>query len=381
MGNEVDVLCFGNKNCLVPIEISDGVRVFHVRDRLWELIKKESKNKYVKRIGNILCRISQLIFMYWFPMTSWTVPKRFENLALNLQKLNQYDIVVSSYAPFEAAWAGWKVKKKFKDVKWVLYILDTFTNRGKSKFFSEKWNDKHGWRWEKNFFPTADKIITLKCHEKHHQQERYIPYKNKLFFTDIPLYDVHKYDNVEMKAKTDEKNFVYTGRIDSHWYSPIEMCELFLQLCDNKNWKLHFFGNPSDCENYLDKMNEKSNGKIIKEGFISRKRVEYELKNADVLVSFSHKDSDMVQSKIFDYMSTGNKIIHLTDSTGRDSVREYYKEYPYAYILDSKDIKKKDTLRKVVEFIELDRNPNSANSIEDLFHDNRPNTTARIILS
>lgn len=376
-GNQVDVVCFGARTCKTPIEIATGLRVFHVKDRMWEILQ-EKNQKAFKRIGGVLCRMNQLSMMHFFPMSSITVPLRYFILCDYLYKNYEYDELVSTYAPFEACWAAYKLCKKNEKIGWSLYILDTFTNRGASKFFSEEWNDKHGWRWEKIFFSKASKIINLRCHEKHHQQERYDIFRNKMYFTDIPLFNPHKFDNIDAINHDEELCFVYTGRIDSHWYSPVKLCELFSYISKGKDWRLHFFGNPSDCEKYLDEMYDRTNGKIVKEGFVSRETVIREMKSADVLVSFGHMDSDMVQSKIFDYMSTGAKILHLTNFSFRDSAREYYKKYENAFVLDEKNISDKETMKNLVFFLENGQKL-STEKLTSLFVENRPETTVKIL--
>jgi hypothetical protein len=373
-GYFVDVLCFGIESSETPIKCEGNLRIYTVKDRLWERLIRKGYGKS----GRIICRLSQFLMMHWFPMTSITVPNRFSKMARNLHEKNHYTTVVSSYAPFEACWAGYKIKQKNPDIEWDIYVLDTFTNRGASRFFSREWNDQHGWYWEKKFFEEASKVILLKCHEKHHGQNRYNPYRKKFYYVDIPLYDIHKFDKTARVHHEEEKRFVYTGRIDTHWYSPVQMAELFLEASKEKDWKLYFFGNPTDCENYLDIMQKKSYGKIVKAGFVSRETVEIELKNADVLVSYCHKDSDMIQSKIFDYMSTGNKIIHLTDSRFRDSARLYYEQYPNALILNTDSMDKNDMIKKIVEFTETDELV-TCKEMETLFVDNRPEATARVI--
>lgn len=376
-GNKVDVVCFGIGTYNTPIEIAPELRVFYVKDRMWERLQKKNQ-KEIKRIGRGVCRVNQLLMMHFFPMTTITVPLRYFLLCDYLYRKYEYDELVSTYAPFEACWAAYKLCEKNKKIRWSLYILDTFTNRGASKFFSEEWNDIHGWRWEKKFFAKASKIINLRCHEEHHQQERYNIFRNKMYFTDIPLFNPHKFDDVDIVNHDEELCFVYTGRIDSHWYSPVKLCELFSYISKDKDWRLHFFGNPSDCEKYLDEMNKKSNGKIIKEGLVNRDEAIKAVKNADVLVSFCYMDSDKIQSKIFDYMSTGTKILHLTDSSCRDSARDYYEKYENAFILDEKNIFDNRTLKKLVAFLE-NRHKISTENLMSLFVENRPESTAEIL--
>ena len=376
-GHEVDVVCFGDTANGEGIKIARNLRVFHVKDRLWERLQR-SQASYKVKIGRLICRISQFSVMYFFPMSSVSVPIRYYHLVKKIYNRNSYDEIISSYAPFEACYAACCLKKKNPDIRWSIYILDTFTNRGASKFFSEKWNDRHGWRWEKKFFPKTDKIINLRCHEKHHQQSRYNDFRYKMYFVDIPLFDPGKFQNIETEEHDEELRFVYTGRIDSHWYSPRKMCELFWKLSEGKNWRLHFFGNPGDCRDYLAEMNRLTNGKIVMDGFVSRDRVKQEIKNADVLVSFCHMDSDMVQSKIFDYMSTGSKILHLTDLKYRDSAREYYKKYRNAVILDETEWNDRRRMNQIVKFLE-DKEKIPISELQILFEDNRPQTTAWIL--
>lgn len=376
-GNKVDVVCFGDKTRKDEKIILPDLRLFHVKDRIWEIMRRSNKG-FVSKTGNIICRISQLLTMHFFPMSSFSVPIRYLRVVKELYKKNGYEEIVSSYAPFEACWAAYRLAMKKREIRWSIYILDTFTNRGASKFFSEKWNDSHGWRWEKQFFFRADKIINLRCHETHHKQNRYDAYRDKMFFVDIPLFDPAKFENVKVQPHEEELRFVYTGRIDSHWYSPKRICELFDKLSKGKNWKLHFFGNSGDCTAYLDEMNRLTNGKIVREGLVSRERVKEELKGADVLVSFCYMDSDKIQSKIFDYMSTGAKILHLTDFTARDSARDYYSCYNNALVLDDADWRDGKDLTQICSFLE-DGKRIPIDELKNLFKDNRPQTTAEIL--
>lgn len=376
-GYNVDLICFGSNNCMEPIIIKQGIRVFFVKDRLWERIWKKNGSTF-HLIGSIICRTSQLFMIHWFPMTSVTVPLRYYCIAKKIYENNKYDFIVSSYAPFEATYAAYKINKN--GTPWVMYVLDTFSNRGRSKLFSRKWNETHGWRWERKFFSSASRIIVMKCHESHHQKSRYDFCRNKLFFSDIPLYNPNKYNGVKDITHDTSLRFVYTGRIDSHWYSPKEICDLFCHLSDKKNWTLHFFGRPTDCDKYLDDMSEKTAGKIVKEGFVSRERVMEEIKNADVLVSCCHSDSEMIQSKIFDYMSSGNKIIHITRKGLRDSAVDYYSDYPNAFIINIEDFDNVDIINHLVNFLESEIKIGYY-ELHNLFPSNRPENTASLIES
>ncbi len=90
--------------------------------------------------GKLLIRAAQITHYFSYPYISRTVTERYYACAKKLMDRYQYDVVISSYAPMEAAVAGEKIKKN-TDVFWVLYILDIFTNRGDSKLLNAKQNN------------------------------------------------------------------------------------------------------------------------------------------------------------------------------------------------------------------------------------------------
>ena len=80
---------------------------------------------------------------------------------------------------------------------------------------------------------------------------------------------------------------------------------------------------------------------------ISHDDVLEKIYNADVLLSIGNKESPMVPSKIYEYMSTGKPIIHFYFYDG-DPCIEPLKRYGNALLIKDNDKLSKD---KIFEFL------------------------------
>ncbi len=382
-GNEVHVLCYGDKN-MIDVEMYEGVQIHYIKYRIYDRLLKFSEKNFDKIIGKVthllamlLIRIPGLLYLGLYPMNSITNINSIYKMIKKLHRNYNYDVVVSTYSPFDGLIAGYLLKKKNKNLLFVLYVLDTLSNRGKSKWFSRKWTEKMGYKWEQRIYPYADAILNMKCHENHHKKNRYKPYADKMYIVDIPLFEM-KNNEDETKSLFDStnKHFVYTGRVLSHLTDPIYLCELFLRLCKDQDYNLHFFSS-GDCEKTIIHYQKKANNKIIREGLVDRDTAIKALNDSDVLISIGCAESMKVPSKIFDYMSAKKKIIHFKKGD-LDVALEYYKKYPLALIISEEDSYEMN-IKKIHEFLSVENSFDSLENLEEIFKINKANHTASII--
>lgn len=383
-GNDVHVLSFGAANDIDAGDYED-VKLHYVKFRLYDRLLKF----YEKRIGSIsgkiayiiamiLIRMPGLFFLGLYPMNSIINIYYIYRMAKKLHNKYSYDMVISTYSPFDGLIAGYLIKRKFKDLLLVLYVLDTLSNRGPSKWFSSKWTERKGYKWERRIYPYADAVLNMKCHEGHHNNERYNQFRERLYTVDIPLFEPKEFKDGGIADLFDHENthFVYTGRILSHLTSPEYLCELFLKLSENQDYKLHFFSS-GDCETVLMQYQKQSNEKIIREGFVERNIAMKAVFDADILVSIGCAESMKVPSKIFDYMSAGKKIIHIKKSD-LDIALTYYEKYPLALIL-SEDDSYDENISRIKDFLYTEKDFNDIEDLNEVFKINKPNHTADII--
>jgi thiamine pyrophosphate-dependent acetolactate synthase large subunit-like protein len=84
----------------------------------------------------------------------------------------------------------------------------------------------------------------------------------------------------------------------------------------------------------IEKFSGETQGRIHHGGMVSFLQGQEILQNSDVLISIGNRDSDMVPSKTFEYMSYCKPIIHFY-TFKEDPVISTLSQYPVALLLDT----------------------------------------------
>ena len=384
MGYEVHVICYGNRD-FKSKAVFDGIFAYPVKKRLVltlrdyaEEIHETTRGQLYYKIAMLMNKFKKVLYLPFYPMTSLSSIIGYYRAAEKLHRKHSFDIIISVYNPLDALAAGMMMKKKWKNLKFVLYILDSLTNDGGNKYLSTEWAENKGWQWEKTIYKAADKILNLKCHEKHHQKERYQVFKDKMEVVDIPL--LRPLDNRANKpASPFEEGYlhwVYAGAIDIQYRNPKYLCQLFEAININQQYKMHFYSR-GDCEDIIMDFQKRTNGHLIRHGYVGIEESVNAVSNADILISIGNSNSDMIPSKIFEYMSTGKKIIHFYQREN-DSCLSYYQQYGQALLLNEKD-KFEDNMEKVENFIQASQVEISYDKLKAIYYKNLPSYTANII--
>ncbi len=372
--NKRDILKADKSLYFINAKLGDRLRKIGEQntDRIW--------GKFALVSGTSLIRLGQLVFWPWARMTSISVPLKYYNKIKEIYREKNIDMIISSHSPFDGMLGSYWFKKKNRDIRWVCYILDSLTNKGKTKFISSKTNDKKGWFWEQKFYKLADKIINIQCNEIHNKQKRYNAFRDKMYIADIPLMEesIIK-ESIKKKVPTSQNSVsaVYAGRLLSHLSSPKYLCEVFTKLSTRNDIKLEFYSS-GDCQSLVDGYNKRTNGKIVYKGIISHEKLLEIYEKTDILVSIGSRRPDMLPSKIFEYMSTGKKIIHVTKGDG-DICVEHFNKYPQALILDERE-PISESVKKVISFIKQEDKNVSVESLKTIFKINTPEYTADLML-
>lgn len=366
--HEVHVICLKNGDELQD-ELINGVDVHRIKPSLYRSLEL-SRNTNSKKCNLILrlCTLFiKLVHIPTYPMTSCTQVNSYVKEASKL--IDKDTVVVSCFNPMEAIVAGMRLKKKHPEIKSIGYYLDSLSNEGDVGILPKKMREKLGLRWEKKLFSVSDCIILMQCHYKHYEKSAYSLYRNKICYADIPLLSIK-----ESITKTDSKRVVYTGMLSVERRNPEYACEVLGQAMSD--YLIEFYGR-GDCDKILDRFSEKNGGNVINKGFVDHSVAMSAIDNADILLSIGNKDSDMIPSKIFEYISTGKKIIHFAYDK-RDACLPYLSTYPLALVLyDGNNIL--ENVKKCEEFVSNNGLKFDANSIATLFEKNLPKYTANII--
>ena len=378
-GNIVHVLSFGDNNFKIENEY-DNITSFYIKKRFHERCIEFGENtggivgKIICLLGKCKLRLWQILWFPFFRMDGIAVPLRYYRAISKLNKQNNYDMIIATYNPFEGMLATYWYKKKFNNVLFCLYILDNLTNIGNTNYISNKLNDKMGWKWEKRIFPLCDQIINLRCHEKHHQQERYNQFRKKMVYSDIPFLT----KNNASKNYFDKKyiHFVYTGRL-LKTRSSSSFSKLFDKLSANKPYILHYYST-GDEEDNISKFEKSTNGRIKRHGLLPHDKISIIQNSADILVSIGNSGNEKISSKIFEYISTGKKIVHFQKEK-YDSTIYYYSKYDNAIVLSEKD-SLIINIEKLNKFITKSYSKIEFEKLKSIYYENLPEYTAILIM-
>lgn len=378
---EVHVLCFGKVTKMNFGEI-DGIHVHKVKQRLFYTLREHGENNPLSISGKISYKFAMLINKFKkialfniYPLTSLHFLMRYHNMAKKLHHHNEFKTVVSVFNPLEALISGTILKEKNPAINYVVYTLDSLTNGAKRRFIPRKWTMKKGWKWEQKAYSAADLILNMNTHKKHHRESKYDRFQFKMEFVDIPLLQ-NKYPQKAMKKFKNTSNGVtllYSGGLSLQGRNPQYLCELILEMNKINDFSLDFYSR-GNCENLIRDYAIKSNSKIKQFGYVDRSVIIEAMESVDVLISIGNKGSQMIPSKIFEYMSTGKKIIHLYTESN-DSSLVYYKEYPNALLIDEND-DFNDNLNKVLAFLESEKKELSFEDLKMKFESNLPEFTS-----
>lgn len=377
-GNEIHVLCFRKGQDKAYME-ADGIKTFRLKmnwtNRLRFLSETSDSDRVklaAKRAMILVNRIQAMLCLGLYPMRTPVFCYRYYRAALKLQKENQYDLIIASYSPFEAAYAAYRVKKKVTDVRICMYTLDSLSNKSQAFFMSKEWQDQKGWKWEQKFYPVYDLILNLRCHSRHYAKPRYQVFADKMDIVDIP--HMIKREYTEPKEKGQEINIVYAGVL-----RPV-MTEYFLELFERMlswgDFRLHIYGR-STVEHIMGRCSEETLTHICFHGFVEHSEALEAERNADILLNMGNIDSDFIPSKIFEYISMGRKVLHIyKDDT--DSALPYMQRYPKSCnvsILANKE----ENLKEIHEFVRKEDKRYTYDELAAMFEENVPAYTVGMI--
>ena len=380
-GHEIHVLCYSDTKANERAESLNGVQVHRVRAPRFNRYrtatnddKKELIWKFRYNYNKLITRISTLFYFPLYPLNSIKMVYRYYKKAKEIYRSEKFNLVLGVYKPFEAIIASTLIGRNIKEVKSGIYILDTLIDQQANSII-KWWFDKSGWLWEKKLYKYNDFIINMISYEKTYKNSRYDIFKSKMFHSDIPLYIAGEIALMDRTLKSNKVKWLYAGTLNKNNRNPEYLCRLFTdkQICANN--ELHFYST-GDCEDIIAECS-KNVSEIFQHGFVNRSKILKEFEEADVLVSIGNRKSNMVPSKIFEYISTGKRIIHLY-SDNNDSCLKYLRKYRNALLVDEKvDIGHNTAIIK--DFIESQETIVDLKCIDNEFELNKPSHTADII--
>ena len=327
----------------------DGIKVIKIKIPSY-LKNQDNMSKIKKKINIIYSLLKKTIYFYVYPLRSKSLIRRYKkNIEAIINNVKDGNIkIIASYTPLEAVVAAYEIKRKYKErVKIIYYSTDTLSNeQGDDGFLPSSYRTKCGLKWEKKLFELYDKVIIMECHKNHYLSSEFEQFKKKMHTANFPFLENH---NVNKKIKINSKkeiSMIYAGTLYRNLRNPSFMLNSLIEVLKEKEINIDIYGS-GDCDDIVQNAIAKSKNKIKLNGMISHDDVLTKIYNADVLLSIGNKESPMVPSKIYEYMSTGKPIIHFYFYDG-DPCIEPLKQYSNALLIKDND---KLSKTKILEFL------------------------------
>lgn len=387
-GYETHILAFEDVNMKAPDSI-DGIKVFTVKTELRLKFFYYSldfpctiKGKISRLAGRGISAIGKILNYDKYPLSSRTFNKRIEKVIVNLHEKYQYDYIVTTFCPLDGVIAGLNVKKRYSNIKWIIYNLDYFPAI-KRKLISNKKVLKSCKYWETQFFEESDRCLILEDTYNVDCLTRgvYSNYKEKISLIDIPLLnfdDSTNYDSQLANKYMDLKveNWVYAGSMSTPNYNPEDAFKMFLSLPKDKKRVFHIFGrgNLMDlCNKYQREYPER----IRVHNYIPQEDLQSVLHSADVLVSI--KNTRFLSGKVAEYISCGAKVVHFSGNCD-DADARYFNRYSRGCVVKTYEGKFEDNINiLLLKLQEWENYPLPEPNYYE-FEKNYPKYTEQIIL-
>jgi hypothetical protein len=325
----------------------------------------------IKLFKKMLLRIKQFIFIPIYPCYQPLLSHVYARQAIKYNKKEHFDMVITEYHGYETLYAGYRLKKKYKDIIFIPIFWDSFSGGMPSKYFPVKIAMKLKLKQENKICSVADKIIFMESSKNHHTNYNITKkwYKNVKYLSIPYLFNKIEISN-KQKGKT--VTITYAGLVNY----PLRNIPYALLLAKELLDEVEFvFIGMSNCQ----QMFSESLPNVRYHSFVSHEKLCEYLIESDVFLNMGVKTPCAISGKIFEYMSYGKPIIS-TYSIDNEASIPYLKKYPLSLLLDERESDIKLQANQILEFIENTKNKKvDFNELESIFYNNTPQAYVDVI--
>lgn len=305
-------LVINRTDAITNIENSDRIHNFHyIKVPLYGCIRR-----FVYKIGQLFVypHVNKKLVLAYY--------KQIKNL-----DLSNVDVIVSICNPLEGVLAAISIKREYARIKQVIYNVDTLSDFRIQRIESiccPFWR-KFAYRVEKKIFTQADLIVFFKSHRAFYSKSRYVEFKDKFLFQDVPLLSLSG-----NPVSKDNGHCIYAGRFYRDFREPSVLLKIFIDT----GMPLDIYTTLGFHEIIINEVGSSNN--ICVYEYIPEDILYDKMKQSRILMSIGNKSSSMFPSKIVTYLSMCKPIIHLFFDD-MDPVIEYLKNYPDVLFVDLRD--------------------------------------------
>jgi hypothetical protein len=325
---KVTVICINNKYGLPMEEYMDGVRIIRLHPYssiLYDLPHyfssglKKHIGKYIS-FGYRTIQFLKSVFCSKL-MINKKLISCYSKAVNQLKSSDAIDCIIGCAFPFESIIAVRNFCNDNKSVKGIAYLFDPFAENKLIYRTSNNYHKKYKYNLnlEKEVLQNLDLVIAMHIWERH--LACYYSDCNNIEIAEHPLLLIN---NDIRQGKYEGRRIMYAGALNAKVRNPLYAFSLIDKLLKSSdNLEFNFY--TSDYLNDLDSLEHKYPARFHNHGRKSIEEIHIAEYSNDIMLSIGNSsNTSQTPSKVFEYMSTGNPIIHIAK----------YKEDPCISVLN-----------------------------------------------
>lgn len=291
--------------------ISGGIVFEKIMPKKKNDVVNNKSNKFKLKVKGILRKTKRIfaipdMYLYWAIKAG--------EYGIDLMKIEKFDVMFSMHEPPSSHICAYRIKKKFKDLRWIAYWSDPWlkdSTRDGSSFIRRKIEEKY----EKEIIDLADKhVFVTKANREDYVRTYNLNNENTFIITrgyDEKVYSKIMNSEVPVLINDNKINVVYAGEI----FSKLRDIRPFISAVKKikvenpglyEKLNILFFGN-IDNDEVKKELIEIEKVKVYDR--IPYKEALSYMINADILLLFGNKNSKQIPAKIYDYFGCSAYIL------------------------------------------------------------------------
>lgn len=383
---EVHCLCMRYHGQLDE-ELVEGVHVHRFRlggyFELKDAVLKDpcfAGNKYIRMLDKVLLRMNEALTIPMYPCYYPFRTLKYINRAEALYRKYGFDIVACEHFGYETMVAGYALKKKHQNIRYIQFFWDALSGGTPPKYLPAFFIDKRRKRLESKVLNMADDSVAMLSHKESLSKNNYAKSAEaagRLHYMGIPYFQnvFKKADPKRCSLVFDENriNIVFAGNLWGRNLSFAASVVSAVKELDIVLWIV----TSSDLAS-VEKVIGQYSDHVKLVPYLNHDELLNVLLNADALLNMGVKNPNAISGKIFEYMGCCKPIIS-TYSIDNEACLEPLRRYPLSFLMDERrtDIAKLAT--ELASFLSRSKGaPLEYDEIEELFYDCTPEAYCKL---
>lgn len=255
----------------------------------------------------------------------------------NICNESDIDLVISVSVPYSSHIAVSEAMNMLpKKPKWIVYMLDP---HGASPWINPKGNGKL-FDEEIKVFSLCDQVIMMDVLQEDYMKPQYDSFREKFRYLKPPLFSLnnHIVENGKdgIKKESGELTVLFAGTLYDNCRDYQYVFKMFENIARTMNVCIHIMGNIyPQSRKKLQTIVKRNPDRITIYGRMPYEFARSSMCKADVLVNIGNDYTDIIPSKIFEYMAARRPILNFF-RIDNDTALPYLTRYPICLNIDER---------------------------------------------